>query len=136
MNKYTVLVVGLAIVGGLEAIALLQGVNGKAMAASFSLIGILVGYAFGAKPAAAEAVKLAKEVLVKKTKQAGLAIALASGLAGCAGVPVVADVCYVHPVYGRICVGWDGKNVSIKSDATLPPELEAKLSEWIRKLER
>lgn len=135
MNKFAVLRLAVLGVVLLEAIALFQGINGKMMALTFSTIGILVGYAFGMKPPASAAVELAKEILVKKTKSAGLAIALALGLSGCAGAPLVADVCYVHPEYGRICVGWDGKNVKITADTKLPPELEAKLADWVKKVQ-
>ncbi len=49
------------------------------------------------------------------------------GLVGCAGAEI--DVCYEHPVYGQVCVGYNG-HVFLK--ATLDDAARAAVIDWLK----
>lgn len=126
MKKNTVVCFGLVGIVLLEAIALLKGVNGVAFATALAAIGSLVGYVF----------RGIQDGGSSSTPAKVLALLVALGLAaGCAGGPgFQIEACIMHQTYGKICASFDGKNVKITADAQLPPEVEAEISEWIRKL--
>lgn len=96
MKKNTVVVFGICAVAGLEAIALLKGINGTVFATSMAALGTMIGYVFGAKGEAAGA----------PARAAVAGLLLSFGLMGC-GTTV--EACYVHPEYGQVCVSYNGK---------------------------
>jgi hypothetical protein len=126
MKKNTVAVIGILAVLVLMTVGLLTGHNGALLTSSFSIIGGLVGFAFGK----AESTKTGKPA-VEKTLAFMLALGLFAG--GCASTW---EVCIVHPKYGKVCAyRVDGK-WKITTDATITPEAEAEIIEGIDKLRR
>lgn len=62
-----------------------------------------------------------------------LALALlAFGVAGCGTLPPV-EVCYEHPVYGKVCVAVGGRKYY---DPKLTPEQRAEVEKWIAESEK
>lgn len=47
---------------------------------------------------------------------------------GCATLEV--EACMDHPTYGRVCVVYKGKKITVKSE--LPPEVLEEVTAWLR----
>lgn len=58
-----------------------------------------------------------------------LLLGILLGLVGCAGMPPV-ELCYVHPVYGQVCVQVGGKKHYAED---LTPEQRQEVEAWIAK---
>lgn len=134
MKRNTVLVVGILAAAGLEAVALLKGINGATLAASFTVIGSLVGFAFG---------RLGESPAVKPSARKFLALACAAGLGlglgGCETVrkitrKVTVEVCIMDPTYGKICGSYKGGEFKITADVELPEALQGSIKKKLQEL--
>lgn len=55
-------------------------------------------------------------------------------VSGCSSIPVGVEICVMHPEYGKVCGKLENGKVTVTADVELPPELQSKIEDQIRKL--